>query len=324
MALLLLLSCQDAVEGEGKSGKVNVSIIRFDQMLNDYVEFNSFLALQRMKTECPSETKLLVEDIIGLGEVSDDQMDGKLKVFFSDSTLRVLMKDALVKFGDMNGIERQFDKGFAKLKEEVPSMRIPLVYSQFSALNESVVVTDSLLGFSIDKYMGEDYPLYKRYYYDYQCRSMNPNRIVPDCFTFYLMSEYPFPTDGRRCLLDIIMHLGKIHYVVARILDYESQEKELGYKAEEVAWCKENKKAVWQYVRQHGHLYATDPMVIRNYTKAAPYTSFFGEGSPAMLGVWLGTHLVDAYMKKNRDVTIQDLLECTDYRQMLADSNFKF
>ena len=52
--------------------------------------------------------------------------------------------------------------------------------------NQSVVVGDSILGFSIDKYMGADYPLYKRFYYDYQCRSMEPDRIVPDCFTCYV------------------------------------------------------------------------------------------------------------------------------------------
>ena len=135
------------------------------------------------------------------------------------------MKDALLKFDDISDIEKELTDGFEKLKHEVPFIRIPSVYSQFSALNESVVVGDSLLGFSIDKYMGEDYPLYKRFYYNYQRKSMKPERIVPDCFVYYLMSEYPFPMDGNRTLLDLIMHFGKIHYVVAKILNYSSVEK---------------------------------------------------------------------------------------------------
>ena len=52
-----------------------------------------------------------------------------------------------------------------------------------------------------------DYPLYKRFYYDYQCRSMEPDRIVPDCFTFYLLSQYPLPWQPGRTLLDMIMQM---------------------------------------------------------------------------------------------------------------------
>ena len=35
-------------------------------------------------------------------------------------------------------------------------------------------------------------PLYKKYYYANQRRSMSPEYIVPDCFTFYLLGQYPF------------------------------------------------------------------------------------------------------------------------------------
>ena len=66
---------------------------------------------------------------------------------------------------------------------------------------------DSILGFSIDKYMGADYPLYNRFYYDYQCRNMEPDRIVPACFTFYLLNQYPLPWQPGRTLLDMIMHI---------------------------------------------------------------------------------------------------------------------
>ncbi len=43
-------------------------------------------------------------------------------------------------------------------------------------------------------------------------------RIVPDCFTFYLLSQYPLPWQPGRTLLDMIMHRGKINWIVAHIL----------------------------------------------------------------------------------------------------------
>ena len=38
-----------------------------------------------------------------------------------------------------------------------------------------------------------------------------------------------------------------------------------------------------------------------------------------MIGVWMGMQYINAYMKKNPDVTIEKLLEDTDYEGMLMD-----
>ena len=122
------------------------------------------------------------------------------------------------------------------------------VYSQISAFNESIILVDTLLGISLDKYMGEDYPLYKRFYYDYQCRSMRPERIVPDCFAFYLLSRYGMNYHEGTCLIDLMMHSGKINYVVQNLLGYSDIGEAMGYSKEENDWCKENEKEIWNYI----------------------------------------------------------------------------
>ena len=172
--------------------------------------------------------------------------------------------------------------------------------------------------------MGADYPLYKRFYYDYQCRSMEPDRIVPDCFTFYLLSEYPMPWGPGRTLLDMILHRGKINSVVARILGYESFEKEMGYDEKEAEWCRKNKSALWQGMLDNGHLDATDPLIVRSYIRKDPFIPIMtGERTPASIGVWMGILLIDEYMKTHDDVTINDLLNDTDYRRILSEVDFK-
>jgi hypothetical protein len=243
--------------------------------------------------------------------------------YYSDSTLLTLMHDAEEKFKDLGWVEEKLTKGFKRLKKEVPALFVPHFYAQIAALNQSVVVGDSILGFSIDKYMGADYPLYKRFYYDYQCRSMEPDRIVPDCFTFYLLSQYPLPWQPGRTLLDMIMHRGKINWIVAHILGYESFEKEMGYSEDEAEWCRKNKTSLWKTMVENGHLYATDPLVVRTDIRKDPFISIMGEKTPASIGVWMGILLIDEYMKKHPDMTIKDLLAKTDYHQMLAETDFK-
>lgn len=318
----LTVSCGWNKSNEEKGRNIDMIIHRYDKLLNEYVEFNSFSALQKMNTTYLQETKYLIEDVLRLGQVSDDNMNGKLKEFFSDSTLHKLTKDALEKFEDMSEYEKEFTRGFRNLQKEVPDVKIPRLYSQISALNESVVVGDSVLGFSIDKYMGEDYPLYKQFFYDYQCKSMNPDRIVPDCFMFFLLREYPFPWEHGRTLLDLIMHRGKIYYVIGEILDYKPG-RGFGYTEEEEQWCKRNRKHIWEYMLENRHLYAADMMLVRKYIDASPYTVFFGEEAPPMVGSWMGMQIVDSYMKHNKNITIAELLEDTNYRRMLEKAQFK-
>ena len=121
--IILFSSCQWKVQEKKKEdNNMTISVIRFDKLLNDYVEFNSFSALQKMNTECPMEMKLLIEDILGLGEVNEDNINGKLKTFYSDPTLQALMKDALLKFDDISDIEKELTDGFEKLKHN------PMIY----------------------------------------------------------------------------------------------------------------------------------------------------------------------------------------------------
>lgn len=321
---LLFASCRvstgevvaDPIEEEG------VSVVRYDKLLDEYVRFNSFSSLQKMNTEYRQPTKLLIEDVLAIGQVNDDHILQRLKTYYSDTTLLRLIADVEVQYPNLDTVEKGLTKGFRKLQKEVPTLPVPTIYSQISALNESVVLSDSLLGISLDKYMGEDYPLYKRFYYDYQRRTMRPDRIVPDCFVFYLMSQYPFPMDYGRSLLDVMLHYGKINYVVQKILSYHSSEDVLGYSEAEKEWCQDNRKMVWEYIAKNDHLNATDPMVVRQYTKPAPSKIFFGEEAPALIGTWLGTQIISSYMKRHHKVSLQELLEMTDYERMFAESHF--
>ena len=267
-------------------------------------------------------TKILIEDVLSIGTVKDDTISQRLQKFYSDTTLVRLLSDVEAKYPNLDEVEKGLSKGFRKLKKEVPDTKVPFIYSQVSAFNESIILVDSLLGISLDKYMGEDYPLYKRFYYDYQCRSMRPERIVPDCFAFYLLSRYGMNYHEGTCLIDLMMHTGKINYVVQNLLGYSDIGEAMGYSKEESDWCKDNEKKIWNYICTNDHLHARDPMVIRYYMKPAPAVDMLGAQAPALIGTWMGARIIASYMKKHKDMKLKDLLEFTDYHEMLSESNY--
>lgn len=320
---MLFAACELSTGTVSEQKKGEISILRYDKLLSEYVRSNSFSAMQKLSMEYRQPTKILIEDVLAIGTVKDDTISQRLQKFYSDSTLLRLMKDVEAKYPNLNEVEKELGKGFRKLKKEVPDTKVPFIYSQVSAFNESIVLVDTLLGISLDKYMGEDYPLYKRFYYDYQCRTMRPERIVPDCFVFYLLSRYGMIYHEGTCLIDLMMHSGKINYVVQTLLGHDDIGETMGYSKEENEWCKENEKVIWDYICANDHLHARDPMVIRYYMKPAPAVEMLGVQAPAMIGTWVGARIIAAYMKKHKDMKLKDLLEMTDYREMLSESNYQ-
>ena len=312
---MLLASCGIST-GKGTEQKEGeISVLRYDKLLSEYVRSNSFSAMQKLTMDYRMPTKILIEDVLAIGTVKDDTISQRLQKFYSDTTLVRLMNDVETQFPNLDAVEEGLTKG-------VPDTEVPLVYSQISAFNESIVLVDSLLGISLDKYMGEDYPLYKRFYYDYQCRSMRPERIVPDCFSFYLLSRYDMDYHEGTCLIDLMIHSGKINYVVQNLLDYDNIGEAMGYSKEENDWCRENEKAIWDYICSNDHLHARDPMVFRYYMKPAPAVEMLGCQAPALIGIWVGARIVASYMKKHKDMKLKDLLEFTDYHTMLSESDY--
>ena len=208
---MLFTSCGISTGKGTEQKEEEISVLRYDKLLSEYVRSNSFSAMQKLTMDYRMPTKILIEDILSIGTVKDDTISQRLQKFYSDTTLVRLLSDVEAKYPNLDEVEKGLSKGFRKLKKEVPDTKVPFIYSQVSAFNESIILVDSLLGISLDKYMGEDYPLYKRFYYDYQCRSMRPERIVTDCFSFYLLSRYDMDYHDGTCLIDMMIHSGKIN-----------------------------------------------------------------------------------------------------------------
>ena len=162
---MLFASCGIST-GKGTEQKgEEISVLRYDKLLSEYVRSNSFSAMQKLTMDYRQPTKILIEDVLSIGTVKDDTISQRLQKFYSDSTLLRLLSDVEAKYPNLDEVEKGLTKGFRKLKKEVPDTKIPFIYSQISAFNESIILVDTLLGISLDKYMGEDYPLYKRFYY---------------------------------------------------------------------------------------------------------------------------------------------------------------
>lgn len=218
-ACAMLMSCELDLRHLDSGVEDKVEVERFDRLECQYLTTGDFSAIQQMNTDYPMETRTLIEDILQIGEVNDPQINKKFLTFYQDSTLQTIISDAEAQYANIDDINELFNKAFDNLKERIPSIPIPRIYAQIGALDQSVVIGDHSIGISLDKYLGERYKLYSKYYTPAQVKSMTREYIVPDCMSFYLLSLYPMSDFESRPQVERDLHMGKVMWVCNQILE---------------------------------------------------------------------------------------------------------
>ena len=198
-----------------------LTVQRYDRLQSRYLTTGDFSALQQMNTDYPIETRTLIEKMLQLGTITDTGISNRFLMFFQDSTLQALIADAEAEYANMDDINKQLKESFERLSCWLPDLQRPVFYAQIGALDQSIVIGEHSVGISLDKYMGENYPLYKKFYSTQQRSTMNRNYIVPDCLTFYLLSIYTMDNFDSRPQLDRDLHMGKIMWTVNKAMGRE-------------------------------------------------------------------------------------------------------
>lgn len=218
MLLLLtaLTGCQLQMRSsDEQQGRDGVVLDRFDRVETLYLTLADFAALRQMRTEYPLQTRTLIENILQLGPVDNPDINNRLLLFFQDSTLQAIIDEVGRQYENTDMLQAQLTDAFQRLSALLPGLKMPNFYTQIGSLDQSIVVSDTLVGISLDKYLGEDYPAYLHYGYTAQQRSMMTREyIVPDCLGFYLLSLFPLPQQDDTLHTDRHFHMMKIQCVV--------------------------------------------------------------------------------------------------------------
>lgn len=297
-----------------------IHIHRFDKDLFRLIDTND----STLQTQIRQDYRGML-DILGKGVLNQQTPDAsgffdKLVTYYSEPTLKGLYRDAIVRYDVITDIEQTLGSSFAFLQANLPGMQIPVVYMHVSGLNQNVLTGDSLLSLSIDKYMGDNYPLYQDFFYDFQKQKMQRPSIVPDYLTGWLMSEYPF-AGKENVLLERMLYEGKIKYLISCALPESNPAELMGYTEAAYNWCKENEEFIWKAIIERKHLYTPDQMTTSKYFENAP-SLFLDNEAPGNLGSWIGWQIIDKYMKENA-ITPEALMQNKNAQEILAASKYK-
>lgn len=227
LVMLTCVGCEWRLKPNDEADKAAIAVERYDRTECLYLTTGDYSALQRMNTKYPMQTRMLIEDVLQIGQVNDPEISTKFLRFYRDSSLQALISEAERQYASMDDINEGLTKAFCRLRKHLPDLETPQVYAQIGALDQSVVVGNNTIGISLDKYLGADYSLYQKYYPEAQRRQMIRSMIVPDCMVFYLLSLFPMPNDRQLSQTECDVHMGRIQWAVNELTERNTFNNDL-------------------------------------------------------------------------------------------------
>lgn len=319
--LLLLTACGTYNRKADLTGiDFDVTIERFDSAFWTLDTTSLENEFHTLNENYPGITEAYLQQVIRFGHPDSAITHSTYKIFKNDTSVQRLYTDALCKFSDMSEYNKQLTTAFRRAKYFLPHLKAPRVYCHVSGLNQSIIIGDDYISLSIDNYMGSDYEIYSYLnIYGYQKKNMKPEKVVCDYITAWLVGEYP-KSMSENLLYDII-YQGKILYTTSQLLDVPDSLL-MGYTTSEWEWVTENEQGMWLSLMTSKDLYSTQIIDKGRYINDGPFTLPFTQESPGRAGVYIGWQIVKSYMKHNKSVGIQQLMQETDAQKILNQSRY--
>ena len=80
--------------------------------------------------------------------------------------------------------------------------------------------------------------------------------------------------------------------------------------------------AIFAPMLSHYGFSTMDPNSIHAGPSSAHWLGCDATGRDLWVRTWMGARIIASYMKKHKDMKLKDLLEFTDYHEMLSESNY--
>ena len=197
----------------------SMPIRRYDLLQVRYLTTGDYSALQKMRTTYIVETRALVESLLKIGVLGESGMNERILEYYEDSTLSAAIEDVNRTFANMDKENEQLRICLNRMQRLLPEVELPDVYTQIGDFEQSIVVCGHRVGISLEKYLGTDYPVYKRFFDEQQRKQMTREYMIPECMSIYLLSQFPFGDDFQNTSqAKRDFHLQCVWYVVNKLL----------------------------------------------------------------------------------------------------------
>jgi len=308
--------------------EVTIKVNRFDQDLFA-IDTNQVTAgIQALEEKYPDFTDFYLSRALQVKKPWDTTGAYReyTKGFLTYPFVRELHHKVDSVYGDFKPIEQELEQGFQFFKHYFPEKEVPEFYTFISEFTYGIAIppTGNAIAIGLDLYLGEDF---EYYYYPplslpkYLVRTNDKAHLSSKVFKG-IVDDLVGPVKGNR-FIDHIITNGKKMYILDQLMPYAPDSIKLGYTAKQVEWVNAYELDVWGHLLKEEMMYSDDYKNYKSMVTPAPKSAGLTEDSPGEVGNWIGWQIVKAYMKRQPETTLQELIALDDMQEILTKSRYK-
>lgn len=266
-----------------------------------------------------------VENDLRLAPCTSDSLGMLLIPFIENADIAATRKEIQKVFTPekISDFNAQLEEALRRWQHFFPDSTVPgIVYYQ-SAWNSNIHATDSLIGISLDTYLGTDNKitaqLSPEFFPRYSKENMDEKYLVADAVKGWVAWKSRGHYEKKDLLSEMIFY-GKLMYISEALIPDTPDSLMMSWSPKQMRWAQEHEWDIWKTMANEKVMYQSKGFEINKWFADGPFTGAQGvpQDSPPQLGVWIGWNIVRQYMEKNPSLTLPMLLAEKDRQKILA------
>lgn len=322
-------------------------LVRFEQLLFEADTNHLASTIEQLEAAHPAFSDVFFRYVIPLrrGDFDEEEQILVLKAFLRYPLIQEIYRRSQQLFPDMKAVGGNLDsrryspslqsspwpalaQALQLYKHYLPQAQLPDTVTTFISQFEyaGFLYSDNDLALGLDFFLGPDFDyrsvsVEETIFSDYLTRTYNADHLLASAIRLLMEEDIPAPVSGR--LIDHMVANGKRLYLLDKVLPDTHDSIKLQMAPADISWCQDNEAQVYAFLAREDLLYTTDMREIRRYIDPAPTSRGMPEESPGQAANYVGWQMVKAYMQRNRNTSLPDLIALEDGQQLLARSGYK-
>ena len=232
---------------------------------------------------------------------------------------------------DLVEIKDELTQAFRYYQYYFPEHKLPDVYTCLTEFGTATFLfeqkgTRDGLGISLDMFLGEqfDYTVLSSYsgtFAAFNARTLNRSHLVKKVMDVIIEDRVPPTTKFR--MLDVLVDEGKKQYLRELLLPYHPDTVKWEYTAEQMEWVLDNEWNIYTFLISNDLLYSTDVNKYLRLIKPAPHSMDMPPEAPGRAVNYIGYLIVESFVKRNPEISLQEMLEIDDGQFFLEKGKYK-
>ena len=307
-------------------------IVRGDEMLASIDSLTELAAIGDMIQAHPRFWDLFWANILPVEPADEpDSIFAQVRMIATDARIEAILDSVLQEYPDMQGLEAEFFEAFQYFEYYFPGNQAPTVYTLISDFGffPFIFEDDELrdgVGISLEMFLGSDFP-YQMFAGDhavfssYLTRAYNRDHIVKRTLEV-VIDDLMGPPPGDR-LIDVMMHNGKRLYILDKILPEHPDSIVFEFTPAQLEWIALNERNLWAHYLTEDLLYSNEFSEINKLVNHSPRVPGLPAEAPGRVANWSGYKIVSAFMARNENLDLIDLISIRDGQQILEAARYR-